>query len=206
MATQDFTPSLSKAQLRKLARQTLARCPQKQHQHLSASLTQILTEALKAHFPNALRIATFSALPHEPELSLLSSLLPERQFLYPLVLNDEMMSFHLVTDPTTLEKGAFNILEPNPQIHPPVSAKELDLLLVPGLAFDLKGNRLGQGKGYYDRYLQQIPDTPTIGISFGTQLLPSLPSEPHDRPLSHLLSERGFLTTNSPPNNHSKKT
>ena len=193
MTTQQTEPLLPKKNLRKLARQRLDRFAEDEHKQKSALLVQKLTGYLNQHFPNSYRIATYSALPHEPDLSLLPALFPDRQFYYPLVLNKEEMSFHLVTNSSTLVSGSFGISEPNPQVHPPVSAGDLDLVLVPGLAFDLHGSRLGQGNGYYDRFLKQIPTTPTFGITYRSQLIPRIPIEPHDRSMTFLATNRGVI-------------
>jgi 5-formyltetrahydrofolate cyclo-ligase len=57
----------------------------------------------------------------------------------------------------------------------------LDLVITPGVAFDKKGNRLGRGKGYYDRFLSKIPkDTPSIGLAFNLQVLPAVPVTSQD--------------------------
>lgn len=80
---------------------------------------------------------------------------------------------------TRLKKGIYAILEPVKKTRIPL--EEIDLVLVPGLAFDRNGNRLGRGKGYYDRFLKSLPkDTPCIGLAFDFQILPSLPVKPHD--------------------------
>jgi 5-formyltetrahydrofolate cyclo-ligase len=58
---------------------------------------------------------------------------------------------------------------------------DLDLVIVPGIAFDKKGRRLGRGKGCYDRFLKALPkDTPTIGLAFDFQVLPEIPATAHD--------------------------
>lgn len=183
----------AKARLRKLARNTLERFTAEDRRNRSALLVNNLSQYIRSHFPTSRRIATYAALPYEPDLSLLHNLLPERQFYYPLVNNPDEIAFHLVTDPTTLEKGSYRIPEPNPQVHPPVSPEDIDLVLVPGLAFDLRGNRLGQGAGYYDRFLSLIPTTPMIGVTFGSQLLPQVPAEPHDRTMAYLATDRGTI-------------
>ena len=183
----------AKKTLRKIARTNLESLTIDDRKRDSALLVQKLAVYLTERFVNARRIATFSSLSHEPDLSHLSTLLPEKQFYYPLVLSEEEMSFHLVTNPSTLKRGSFGILEPNPQVHPPVQVDDLDLILVPALAYDLRGNRLGHGKGYYDRFLKEIPTTPTIGIGYGSQLLHDIPSEPHDHPMAFLANERGVI-------------
>jgi 5-formyltetrahydrofolate cyclo-ligase len=78
-----------------------------------------------------------------------------------------------------LKKGPYGVSEP--VISRFVALKDLDLVIVPGLAFDKKGNRLGRGKGYYDRFLSKIPkDTPSIGLAYKSQILPALPVNSSD--------------------------
>lgn len=78
-----------------------------------------------------------------------------------------------------LKKGPYGIWEP--AIENFILLKELDLVIVPGVAFDKKGNRLGRGKGYYDHLLQGLPKkTASIGLAFSFQILPSIPTTTHD--------------------------
>ncbi len=83
-------------------------------------------------------------------------------------------------DPATrLMRGLYCIREPRPR--KPIKLKKIELVIVPGVAFDKKGNRLGRGKGYYDRFLGQLPrDTATIGLAFDFQILPSVPATGKD--------------------------
>jgi 5-formyltetrahydrofolate cyclo-ligase len=85
-----------------------------------------------------------------------------------------------------LEKGPYQTLEPQDGVELPVD--KLDLVVVPGLAFDKSGNRLGRGKGYYDRFLQRLSSrTPSIGLAFDFQIFPDLPVEHTDLPVDKLL-------------------
>ena len=85
------------------------------------------------------------------------------------------------------------LLEPDPKLCPPIEVRELDCVLVPGLAFDLRGNRLGRGGGYYDAALAEFrAPTETIGLMFAAQRQPILPCCPHDRPLCAVLTEAGL--------------
>lgn len=95
-------------------------------------------------------------------------------------------------DPNTLAAGAFGIREPDPG-WPTVKFSELDLVVVPGVAFDLKGNRLGYGGGYYDRMLAEIraanPRARLVGLAYEFQVMGALPLEAHDVPLDGLATE-----------------
>ena len=85
----------------------------------------------------------------------------------------------ILNDKTKLVRGLYGILEP--AIKKAVNLQDLDLVIVPGVAFDKEGNRLGRGKGYYDRFLKKIPDRiPSIGLAFDFQILPSTPATPID--------------------------
>ena len=95
-----------------------------------------------------------------------------------------------VRDPAQeLAPGAFGVFEPIAGRRRPVRLKELDLLLVPGLAFDRRGHRLGHGHGYFDRLLSRVPETtPTVGLAFRFQLLDRLPVVAHDHALQTILT------------------
>lgn len=99
-----------------------------------------------------------------------------KQIAAPKVCGDELCFFWLEAD-TRLQSGSFGILEP-------ADGKEADnptaLVLLPGLAFDRLGHRLGYGGGYYDRFLARETEHPTIALCYGFQLLDRLPHEPHD--------------------------
>jgi 5-formyltetrahydrofolate cyclo-ligase len=86
--------------------------------------------------------------------------------------------------------GYRGILEPRPHSTQVVAPEALDLALVPGVAFDLRGGRLGFGVGFYDRLLSRLPrDTPTVGLAFDFQIIPRLPSQPHDIMLEAIVAE-----------------
>ena len=83
-------------------------------------------------------------------------------------------------EPTALADGAYGIAEP--QGESVCAAAEIDLMIVPGVAFTREGVRLGRGKGYYDRYLaREGVRAYTVGVCYACQLLQELPSEEHDR-------------------------
>jgi len=93
----------------------------------------------------------------------------------------------LLEDHAHLRKGPYGVSEPVVSRY--IALKDLDLVVTPGLAFDKNGNRLGRGKGYYDRFLKQIPkDTPSIGLAFRMQILPKVPTAPYDVSVTKVLS------------------
>lgn len=85
----------------------------------------------------------------------------------------------LLTSGARLEKGPYGVREPVE--NDPIDIKNLDLVIVPGLAFDKKGNRLGRGKGCYDCFLKQLPkQTVSFGLAYDFQILPSIPTTKSD--------------------------
>jgi len=85
-----------------------------------------------------------------------------------------------------LAAGPYGVREPVEKLR--VSLEDLDLVIVPGIAFDKKRNRLGRGKGFYDRMLARLPeDTPTIGLAFDFQILPSVPTTARDMAVHKVL-------------------
>ncbi len=81
-------------------------------------------------------------------------------------------------------KNALNILEP----ENPIKIKEVDVFLVPGVAFTASGKRLGRGGGYYDKLLSKYPDTLKIGITFNERIMQNLPTESHDISMDYVFT------------------
>lgn len=86
-------------------------------------------------------------------------------------------------NPATMQPGAFGILEPQGES---VSPAQLDLMVVPGVAFDTANNRMGRGKGFYDRLLPQCT-AHTLGVGYAEQFYLSIPTQAHDIPLHHVI-------------------
>ncbi len=93
-------------------------------------------------------------------------------------------------DETRLELGAFHIEEP--QGDNMIDPEDLDLIVVPGVAYDRKGNRLGRGKGFYDRLLANVQAT-KIGVGYEFQLFDEIPSEPHDIRMDAVITQTGCI-------------
>ena len=90
-----------------------------------------------------------------------------------------------------LQTGHFGIREPHSHC-PGLASTRLDLILVPGLAFDLRGRRLGRGKGYYDQLLKGLQGT-TCGVAFDQQIVDEVPAEAHDVRLNCLLTPTRWI-------------
>lgn len=102
----------------------------------------------------------------------------------PKVIGDEMVFIYL-TDLAQVEKGYAGI--PEPIANEPVADDETALVLMPGLAFDKEGHRIGYGGGFYDRFLEKEPNHPTLALCYEFQMLPHLETEAHDIPVDCVL-------------------
>ena len=88
-----------------------------------------------------------------------------------------------------LAPGSYGILEPRAELSEPLDLDRLDLILVPGIAFDRRGHRLGRGKGYYDRLLKRLPPhVKRFGLAFDFQLLPSVPASDSDASVDRVIT------------------
>ncbi len=132
----------------------------------------------------ASRVALFAPLPSEPDVGLLWSngALDEKRCAYPRVQGDAMQLYY-TNHPDELEPTRWGLREPLPQTAREATLDDFDLVLVPGLAFDAAGGRLGRGGGFYDRLLsaRNPARTRLVGLGFSFQLLEQrLPLAAHD--------------------------
>ena len=112
------------------------------------------------------------------------------QVLLPKVISKTEITFCDFNSYDDLQEGYFNILEPITQEY----KGKIDIIFVPGLAFDKQGARLGYGAGYYDRFLQQNPSSLKIGVCYHDAILESIPKEKHDIAMDFVLSEHGLYS------------
>ena len=95
----------------------------------------------------------------------------------------------LISSMEDVHKGTYGIAEPHFDPDKVIALKDLDAVIVPGLAFDRQNHRLGRGVGYYDRFLSSLPETvSTVGLAFDFQLTESLPKEAHDVRLQQIIA------------------
>lgn len=111
----------------------------------------------------------------------------EKRVILPVVDGDDLILKEY--RPESISGGYCNIMEPEGDEC--VAAGEIDLAIIPGVAFDRGCNRLGRGKGFYDRLLPQL-NCRTIGLAFGFQMVDEIPCEPFDRPLDMVITENAL--------------
>jgi 5-formyltetrahydrofolate cyclo-ligase len=111
------------------------------------------------------------------------------RIVLPRVAGDRL-AFHRWDTDADLVPGPFGLTEPSPDA-PLVPPDDIDAWLVPGLAFDASGGRLGYGKGHYDRILPGAGGV-TIGVGWSFQLVDAVPTDPWDVPLAAVLTDLGW--------------
>lgn len=137
-------------------------------------------------FVNAKHLLVYASLPDEISTeALLNKWYGSKHLYLPRIKDDtlEILEYH----PGGTHRGAFQIDEPNGENIADV--KILDAIIVPAVAYDLKGNRLGRGKGFYDRLLSTV-SCPKIGFIYDLQLLGTIPAEAHDIPVDYIITDK----------------
>ncbi|HWP48905.1 MAG TPA: 5-formyltetrahydrofolate cyclo-ligase [Candidatus Limnocylindrales bacterium] len=117
-----------------------------------------------------------------------------KKVIVPYCVGDELSLFPLESM-EELEIGAFKILEPKKELREKAEkqydVKNVDLIIVPGVAFDKRGGRMGHGWGYYDKLLHKAkPETPKVALAFECQLFDELPMDPHDIFMDKIITEK----------------
>lgn len=105
----------------------------------------------------------------------------------------------LLKDYNELAPGFYNILTPKDEFIRPTDPDLIDLIIVPGIAFDHQGYRVGYGGGYYDRFLSKIkPTVPKISIAFHLQLIDKVPKDHFDIPVDYIYTEKEIIECSRP--------
>ncbi|MBR6894045.1 MAG: 5-formyltetrahydrofolate cyclo-ligase [Bacteroidaceae bacterium] len=147
-----------------------------------------VVEQLERHplFQQAERVLLFHSLPDEVDThALIEHYKDKKTIILPTVVGDEL-ELHLYDPSSTTHEGAFHIQESSGPIIPETEYGTINLAIIPGVAFDQQGNRLGRGKGYYDRLLPKLTCY-TIGICYPHQFIDKVPHEPHDIPVDEVI-------------------
>lgn len=143
----------------------------------SAALCSLLAKELPER---PLTIGIYYPMPHEVNLLPFITEHPQHRFAFPRCLPGRQLEFRLVTHPANdFIPGAHNIPAPAPYL-PIIESTELDILVIPGVAFTADGKRLGYGGGYYDRYIPRCPQAKLVALAFAEQMADDIPTEEHD--------------------------
>lgn len=144
--------------------------------------------ALERHpaFESANLILLYHSLPDEVNThAFLNKWRGSKQLLLPVVVGDEL-ELRCFASANNLQSGAYNIQEPTGK--PFTDIATIELAIIPGMAFDSKGHRLGRGKGYYDRLLPKLKNAYKIGICFPYQLVDDVPTDDYDVLMDEVLT------------------
>jgi 5-formyltetrahydrofolate cyclo-ligase len=117
-----------------------------------------------------------------------------KRIVVPYCVERDLELFHLESM-DELAIGMYKILEPREELraapHKRIDVAELDLIMVPGVAFDRRGAHMGHGFGYYDKLLEHArPDTPLVALAFECQLFPEIPTQAHDIFMNKIITEQ----------------
>jgi 5-formyltetrahydrofolate cyclo-ligase len=159
--------------------------------HLSQKVQSRLIASVP--FSRAKSVALYSPINNEvaTEQIFTAAKKLKKKIYYPRVTGDEF-GFFEVSTLNELVRGFLGVSEPVSEAENSIA--ELDLVVVPGVAFDLQGHRLGYGRGFYDRRLVEKPtETVSVGLCFNLQLCELLPVEPHDQTLDFIATETKFF-------------
>lgn len=113
----------------------------------------------------------------------------QKKILLPVVKGD-ILELRVYTGKQSMKAGAYHIEEPTGEAF--TDYAQIDFTIVPGVSFDRNGNRLGRGKGYYDRLLPQLHSY-NVGICFDFQVSDEIPTEPFDKPMDEVWTEKGKI-------------
>ena len=133
-------------------------------------------------------VLAYSALPDEvPTQALIDQLAEQgKMVLLPRVISNTDMELRRYTGLQDLQEGAFGIMEPCGELF--TDYGQIDVAVIPGMAFDAEGRRLGRGRGYYDRFLSRVPFIYKIGLCFGFQLVEEVPTDENDIRMDLIIS------------------
>jgi 5-formyltetrahydrofolate cyclo-ligase len=194
-----LTTREQKAELRHHYRAALAAEPADRLREQSARVCEHLRAA--PCWQSARTILLFAPLPSEVDVWPLvpEALAARKTVALPRRLDsgDEYGAAAISSPATDCRPGAFGIQEPRPDL-PAVPLNRLDLVLVPGLAFDRGGRRLGRGKGFYDRLLARVSGI-RCGVAFEFQVAGEIPAEPHDVSLDCIVTPAQWVVVRTPP-------
>jgi len=186
----------NKKALRRLHRERLRGLEPEKRKHLDAFILQNIISL--PEFQSARTIMTYLSISGEVDTFPLARLILKRgkRLVVPKVIKEP--AHLLACEIDSLDEGLvpdpYGIMEPDRDHTREIRIGEIDVHVIPGLAFDRSGYRLGHGGGYYDRFLSGVPKSALkAGLSFGSQILDALPKDPWDIPVDCIISEKEVL-------------
>lgn len=186
---------MDKADLRKKLLDERSRLPEARRRELSLALTGHLQAWLRARSVDV--VALYHAFKGEPDVLGLAASLPGVRFCLPAIgERPGAMVFRAFATGDALVKSRLGTLEPAPD-RPMVAFTVRSVAVVPAVALDETGARLGYGGGYYDRFLEDFPGT-AIGVVFRSMMVGRLPVLPHDIHLPFAVTEEGVTASETP--------
>lgn len=179
-----------KQQLRKDIRQRKQQYSLEQREVWSKEIEQKLLDHPRLQAARVVML--YYALPDEVDTRhLVDTLLKEgKTVILPKCIDKEHIEPRQYTGPDDLTEGIYNLLEPVGKPYRDLDS--IELIIVPGMSFDSKGHRLGRGRGYYDRFLAQVPQAYKIGVCFDFQRVEQVPVDDNDRVMDEVLSNASF--------------
>ena len=150
-----------------------------------------------AEFKKAKNILVYVSFNNEVDtIDIIRDLLikKEKNLVVPYVSKDKLLQISKIDSFDDLEPKTFGILEPKEDKIRKFDAKKVDLVIVPGIAFDKNGHRIGYGYGYYDRFLGKLMDNATkAGLCYEFQLVEKIPEEKHDVAMDIIITEKEII-------------
>ena len=175
---------MNKTELRKMIREKKRAMTETQIRTASEKLCRMFAET--EQYRKATTVYGYLSYNQEVRtLPLLEKALADgKRVAVPKVYGDQMR-FIYITDLTLVEKGYAGI--PEPVADEPIADDPTALVLMPGLAFDPRGHRIGYGGGFYDKFLAAEPNHPTVALCYDFQMLPELKTDDYDIPVDVVL-------------------
>ncbi len=192
-------------------KQTLRRLILKQRAALSPEQLQAASKAICERAMNYLQspavrlphgtVMSYASFKNELPTGRLNKMIREAGYTLILPFTDE--NFHItplvIDEQTSFRVSALGITEPDISTCRQADPKDIDVILMPGIAFDRRGYRVGFGKGCYDQFLPGVPDgVPVIGLAYDFQLIDRVPAESHDRPADGIITPTQILHCRQP--------
>lgn len=184
------TNKIKKQELRKNIKQQLKQLDQEEKKELDHAVCEKLFQV--PEISEAKNVYAYMSLSWETGTEEILKRFLEQNIRVALPrVSGERMDFYEITSFDDMEEGAFHILEPKSECQK-VEWKNA-CVLVPGLAFTKEGIRLGKGGGYYDRFFEEEPNHETFALAYEFQIVDAIPSEPHDRPVGQIITEKRII-------------